>query len=62
MANYPVIPDEDPPKQLFLPELQSKCVALSIQAQRLNAVRSARMTLENRWKMDRNTMKWLRNA
>ena len=33
MANYPVIPDEDPPKQLFLPELQSKCVALSIQAQ-----------------------------
>lgn len=44
VANYPVIPDEDPPEQLFDPALQSKCVALTIQAQRLHAVRSARMT------------------
>ena len=43
VANYPVIPDEDPPEQLFNPSLQSKCVALTIQAQRLHAVRSARM-------------------
>jgi len=44
VANYPVIPDEDPPEQLFDPSLQSKCVALTIQAQRLHAVRSARMS------------------
>eukprot|EP00439_Symbiodinium_sp_Y106_P015166 s5373_g2.t1 len=43
VANYPVIPGEDPPKHLFDPAIQHKCVALTIQAQRLHAVRSARM-------------------
>ncbi|CAJ1439586.1 unnamed protein product [Effrenium voratum] len=44
VANYPVIPDEEPPEDLFNPEHQQKCVALTIQAQRLHAVRQARMT------------------
>mmetsp|Transcript_16153 Transcript_16153/g.41808 ORF Transcript_16153/g.41808 Transcript_16153/m.41808 type:complete len:543 (-) Transcript_16153:72-1700(-) len=43
VANYPAVPDEDPPEELFAPELQEKCVALSISPQRLQAVRSERM-------------------
>jgi len=43
VANYPVIPGEDPPAQLFDSSLQHKCIGLTIQAERLHAVRSARM-------------------
>jgi len=43
VANYPVVPDEEPPEELFHPGLQSKCVALTIKAERLKERRTERM-------------------
>jgi len=43
VANYPIVPDEEPPKELFDPELKKKIVALTIKPERLQAVRSERM-------------------
>merc|ERR1712032_664738 len=44
VANYPVVPDEKPPPELFDPGLQSRCVALSITPeQQLYKRRTARM-------------------
>jgi len=43
VANYPVVPDEDPPSELFDPALQSRCIALTISPEPLKARRTARM-------------------
>jgi len=43
VANYPVVPDEEPPEELFHPEIQEKCVALFITPERLQNVRNERM-------------------
>jgi len=43
VANYPVVPDEDPPTDLFDPAIQHKCVGLTIKPERLQAVRAERM-------------------
>lgn len=44
VANYPMVLDEEPPPQLFDPGLQHKCIALTIDPKRLQAVREARMS------------------
>mmetsp|Transcript_84966 Transcript_84966/g.275168 ORF Transcript_84966/g.275168 Transcript_84966/m.275168 type:complete len:411 (-) Transcript_84966:60-1292(-) len=42
VANYPLVPDEEPPPELFsIP--QERCVALMIQPERLQAIRAERM-------------------
>mmetsp|Transcript_97559 Transcript_97559/g.173752 ORF Transcript_97559/g.173752 Transcript_97559/m.173752 type:complete len:508 (-) Transcript_97559:81-1604(-) len=47
VANYPLVPDEEPPKELFEID-QDKCFALSIKAEKLQSIRSARMKQFNR--------------
>lgn len=47
VANYPLVPDEDPPKELFQID-QSKCFALFIKPERLRAIRVERMKQFNR--------------
>merc|ERR550532_2799160 len=42
VANYPIVPDEEPPPELFK-ITQSKCVGLLIQPERLQAIRIERM-------------------
>jgi len=43
VANYPVVPDEQPPKELFDPAIQGKCIALTIEPGRLASIRQERM-------------------
>lgn len=43
VANYPVVPDEEPPKELFDPSMQHKMIALVIKPERLQVVRGERM-------------------
>jgi len=47
VANYPLVPDEEPPAELFTID-QNKCFALFIQADRLQAIRTERMRQFNR--------------
>lgn len=42
VANYPLVPDEEPPPELFTID-QSKCFALSIQPEKLQSIRQERM-------------------
>jgi regulator of PEP synthase PpsR (kinase-PPPase family) len=42
VANYPLVVDEDPPKELFTID-QKKCFALTIQPEKLQAIRIERM-------------------
>lgn len=42
VANYPLVPDEEPPEQLFKIS-QTKCIALLIQPERLQSIRQERM-------------------
>jgi len=42
VANYPLVPDEEPPEQLFKIQ-QTKCIALTIQPERLQTIRQERM-------------------
>lgn len=42
VANYPLVPDEEPPKELFQID-QNKCFALMIQPEKLQAIRTERM-------------------
>jgi len=42
VANYPLVPGEDPPEQLFK-ITQTKCIALIIQPERLQSIRQERM-------------------
>ncbi|CAL1170910.1 unnamed protein product [Cladocopium goreaui] len=47
VANYPLVPEEEPPKELF--ELdQQKCFALQIKPERLREIRTQRMKQFNR--------------
>ncbi|CAK9012426.1 unnamed protein product [Durusdinium trenchii] len=47
VANYPLVPEEEPPKELF--ELdQQKCFALQIKPERLQEIRTQRMKQFNR--------------
>jgi regulator of PEP synthase PpsR (kinase-PPPase family) len=51
VANYPLVPDEEPPKELF--ELdQNKCFGLMISAQKLQSIRMERMRQFNRVNTD----------
>jgi len=42
VANYPLVPDEDPPEELFTID-QKKCFGLLISAERLQTIRTQRM-------------------
>lgn len=43
VANYPVVPGEDPPKELFDPAVAERCVGLTIEPDRLRALRVERI-------------------
>ncbi|CAJ1457457.1 unnamed protein product [Effrenium voratum] len=47
VANYPIVPEEEPPKELFQID-QQKCFALQIKPERLQEIRTARMRQFNR--------------
>lgn len=51
VANYPLIPDEEPPKELFNID-QQKCFALQIKPERLQEIRTQRMKQFNRRNTD----------
>lgn len=43
VANYPIVPDEEPPIELFHEDIQHKCFGLIIKPERLAKVRNERM-------------------
>eukprot|EP00415_Alexandrium_ostenfeldii_P004282 UN4282 len=47
VANYPLVPDEDPPPEFFNID-QKKCIGLMIQPERLREIRIERMAQFNR--------------